>query len=155
MERSIVGFHRDAASDWVADLACGHGRHVRHTPPWQDRPWVEDAAAREARVGTPLDCARCDRRELPEGSQELRRTAPFDADSMPAGLRRRHATKAGVWARICVTSGALRCVFHAPLDETQLIEPGLACLVPPEVEHDVTPEGDVTFFLAFLTRRDD
>ena len=26
--------------DWVAVLECGLGRHMRHKPPWEDRPWV-------------------------------------------------------------------------------------------------------------------
>ena len=26
--------------DWVAELECGHTQHVRHDPPWTNRPWV-------------------------------------------------------------------------------------------------------------------
>ncbi|WP_372983133.1 DUF3565 domain-containing protein, partial [Marinobacter sediminum] len=22
-------------------MSCGHFQHVRHNPPWQNRPWVE------------------------------------------------------------------------------------------------------------------
>ena len=40
MQRTIIGFHQDAAQEWVADLACGQQQHVRHTPPWLNRPWV-------------------------------------------------------------------------------------------------------------------
>ena len=43
VERPIVGYHRDEEGDWVADLGCGHGQHVRHRPPFQPRPWVLDA----------------------------------------------------------------------------------------------------------------
>ena len=57
--RRIVGFHRDDAAHWVADLECGHGQHVRHEPPLPSRPWVHDAAARRARIGTTLWCVRC------------------------------------------------------------------------------------------------
>ncbi len=32
-ERAIIAFHVDQDGDWVADLECGHTRHVRHTPP--------------------------------------------------------------------------------------------------------------------------
>ncbi|PYU03922.1 MAG: hypothetical protein DMG34_11865 [Acidobacteria bacterium] len=32
-ERKILGFHQDEHRDWVADLECGHTRHVRHNPP--------------------------------------------------------------------------------------------------------------------------
>ena len=33
MQQAILGFHLDEENDWVADLACGHGQHVRHNPP--------------------------------------------------------------------------------------------------------------------------
>jgi hypothetical protein len=55
-----VGFHQDEVCDWVADLECGHGQHVRHHPPWSQRPWVTSAAGREQRIGTTLDCRLCD-----------------------------------------------------------------------------------------------
>ncbi len=61
MERRITGFRPDEEGQWVAELACGHTVHVRHDPPWQVRPWVLKRAERDARVGTLLDCVRCDR----------------------------------------------------------------------------------------------
>ncbi len=60
MERAIVGFHRDEAGDWVAELDCGHGRHVRHRPPWELRPWVLTCEGRESHLGFRLTCPKCD-----------------------------------------------------------------------------------------------
>lgn len=60
MRRRIVGFHPDEEGHWVADLECGHTQHVRHDPPWQERPWVTTPAGRSARLGFPLDCRDCD-----------------------------------------------------------------------------------------------
>lgn len=57
--RRVVGFHVDDVGDWVADLECGHGQHVRHNPPWQLRPWVLTEAGRAAKLGMELACARC------------------------------------------------------------------------------------------------
>jgi hypothetical protein len=57
--RRIVGFHTDPDGDWVADLDCGHGQHVRHDPPWQNRPWVLTAEGRERFIGTFLLCVKC------------------------------------------------------------------------------------------------
>ena len=60
MERAITGFHQDERGDWVAELACGHGQHVRHRPPWQLRPWVVTEEGRRAHLGVIPDCRRCD-----------------------------------------------------------------------------------------------
>ncbi|MGB7211358.1 MAG: DUF3565 domain-containing protein [Gemmatimonadales bacterium] len=60
MQRAITGFHRDDEGHWVAELACGHGQHVRHDPPWQVREWVTTLEGRAGRIGTLLECRRCD-----------------------------------------------------------------------------------------------
>jgi hypothetical protein len=59
-EQAIVGFHRDEQGEWVAELECGHGQHVRHRPPWELRPWVMNEEGRWAHLGKVLRCARCD-----------------------------------------------------------------------------------------------
>jgi hypothetical protein len=65
MERCIVGFHRDEEGDWVAELDCGHGQHMRHNPPWQLRPWTTTEQGRAARLGATVNCLKCDRNEPP------------------------------------------------------------------------------------------
>jgi Protein of unknown function (DUF3565) len=60
LERQIIGFHQDEQGDWVADLECGHTQHVRHNPPWIDRPWVTTPQGRQSRLGMPLDCRACE-----------------------------------------------------------------------------------------------
>ena len=55
MQQAIVGFHLDEENHWVADLACGHGQHVRHDPPWQNRPWVLREQGRREKLGVMLD----------------------------------------------------------------------------------------------------
>ncbi len=60
MKQPIVGFHKDEEDDWVADLKCGHTRHVRHNPPWQLRSWVVTKEGRKSKLGMELDCAKCD-----------------------------------------------------------------------------------------------
>ena len=152
MQRSIVGFHQDEASDWVAELVCGHPQHVRHAPPFQDRAWVTSEAGRRARIGERLDCVRCDRRELPAGFEAYRRTPVFDSASVPKALLSRHGTKPGVWALIHVLEGRLRYRLHEPFDEEQELDPTAPGVVLPGVEHDVTPLGDARFFVEFHRR---
>jgi hypothetical protein len=63
MRRAVVDFYQDEKGDWVARLECGHGLHVRHTPPWMVREWVVTEAGRAQRIGTLMECKRCDDEE--------------------------------------------------------------------------------------------
>jgi len=58
-ERATIEFHRDQENHWVADLECGHCRHVRHDPPWQNREWVTSLENRRKRIGQMLVCKKC------------------------------------------------------------------------------------------------
>ena len=58
-----IGFgvlYADEIGDWVARLECGHNQHVRHNPPWQNRPWIEHEQSRLQNIGVLLDCKKCD-----------------------------------------------------------------------------------------------
>lgn len=66
MERPIVGFHVDEENHWVAELACGHYQHVRHNPPWTERPWVLTEEGRTGMLGALLDCKKCDSGAAPD-----------------------------------------------------------------------------------------
>ena len=63
IEQAIIGFHQDEFDDWVADLKCGHGQHVRHRPPWQLRAWVISEEGRASYMGQMLRCKKCERGE--------------------------------------------------------------------------------------------
>ena len=56
MQRRITGYHQDEEGDWIAELECGHQQHVRHNPPWVNRPWVTTAEGQTAALGAALDC---------------------------------------------------------------------------------------------------
>ena len=55
MQQAIVGFHLDKENHWVAEFTCGHTQHVRHDPPWQNRPWVLTEQGRLEKIGVLLD----------------------------------------------------------------------------------------------------
>ncbi|HEY2377002.1 MAG TPA: DUF3565 domain-containing protein [Gemmatimonadaceae bacterium] len=57
--RRIAGFHADEEQHWVAELECGHSIHMRHDPPWQNRPWVLTADGRARMVGATVACKQC------------------------------------------------------------------------------------------------
>jgi tellurite resistance-related uncharacterized protein len=145
----IVGFHQDPEGDWVAELACGHAQHMRHRPPWQERPWVESEAGRVAKLGAPIVCPSCAMPELPEDAQEYRRTVTFTEDTVPEGLLRAHRTKPGVWARIVVEAGQLEYTLESS-QSTFTLAPGRPGVAPPEALHHVRASGPVRFHVVFL-----
>jgi tellurite resistance-related uncharacterized protein len=148
MNRPIVGFRTDEEGDWVALLSCGHPQHVRHRPPFTERPWVTTAEGRRSKLGQMLGCVRCDALELPAGFVAYRQTGVFTEETVPAALRADHTTKAGVWARIVVLEGRLRYRVAALGVDVELA-PDRAGIVPPEVPHQVEPLGRVRFFVEF------
>lgn len=58
--RAITGFYEDVEGHFVAILECGHEQHVRHRPPFSERPWVLTAEGRQSKVGTLIVCRACD-----------------------------------------------------------------------------------------------
>ncbi|HPE61025.1 MAG: DUF3565 domain-containing protein [Thiothrix sp.] len=66
MEQPITAYHTDEEGDWVAELACGHFQHVRHRPPWFNRPWVITPEGRKCMLGRKLACRKCDEEAPPD-----------------------------------------------------------------------------------------
>jgi tellurite resistance-related uncharacterized protein len=89
-------------------------------------------------------------KSLPSNVVPYRRTREFNEATVPAALRRRHTTKAGVWGRICVLEGALRYRILEPVLEEHTLSVERHGIVEPEVPHEVEPLGAVRFFVEFL-----
>ena len=152
MLRTITGFRQDEVGDWVAELSCLHDQHMRHRPPFQDRPWVVSAAGRAGRVGAEVDCPLCDRAELPAGLAVVRTLGPFDEETVPPGLRRAHRIPAGTWGLLRVRAGSLELRMDtAPPTERRLVG-GDCHPIPPGVDHDVTTSGPVQLQVELLRR---
>jgi hypothetical protein len=60
VEQRITGFATDEEGHWVAELACGHRQHMRHRPPFENRPWVTTPEGRASRLGVSVTCRKCD-----------------------------------------------------------------------------------------------
>ena len=69
-----------------------------------------------------------------------RSTPVFDQDTLPAALRARHNTKAGVWGVIRVLEGELQLTYLEP-ESSVVLTPARPGLVQPEQPHFVTPRG--------------
>ena len=78
-------------------------------------------------------------------------TPVFDENTLPAGLRREHRTKAGVWGVIRVLEGQLRYRVLDPISETilDLEHPGF---VLPDQPHMVEPLGVMRMQVEFYDR---
>jgi len=150
VQRSIVGFHQDDDGDWVAELSCLHNQHVRHRPPFQDRPWVIDAAGRSARLGATLDCPLCDRAELPEGLSLARVAGPFDAATLPAALQRAHRVAERTWGRLVVLDGSVGFTMEVDPPLAIELDAGDSQPIPPDVPHALTLQGPVRLTVEFL-----
>lgn len=152
VNRTITGFHRDDADDWVAELDCGHRQHMRHNPPFTERAWVESEDRRNDKLGERIECRLCDRLEMPEGVAAYRTTPDFDVNTVPSGLLRNHTTKTGVWGRIKVLAGTVRYMTEAPAARTIRLEAGDNAAIPPELPHRVELSTDAKFHVVFLKR---
>jgi tellurite resistance-related uncharacterized protein len=92
-------------------------------------------------------------RALPPDAVAYKRTAEFSESTVPAGLRSRHTTRAGVWARIRVIEGELRYRILEPNVEEHLLRADAPGIVEPEVPHELEVVGPVRFFVEFLRRQ--
>jgi len=72
MKQAISGYHKDELDDWVAQLQCGHFQHVRHHPPFINRPWVVTQKGRDGMLGYRLNCKKCDQGKAKDTLQSRR-----------------------------------------------------------------------------------
>ncbi len=150
MIRTIDEFRQDATGDWIAELSCAHGQHVRHRPPWSQRFWVQSEAGRASRVGQPLDCPLCDRAELPIGLKVVRSVGPFDEVSLPKGLRKDHRVADRTWAQVRVIGGSIGFSMRTAPPMTIRLEAGGSQAIPPGVPHALEVLGPVQVVIDFL-----
>jgi hypothetical protein len=123
VQRSILGFHQDEDGDWVAELSCLHNQHLRHRPPFQERPWSW-TTPNGWRASEHHSLARCATgRRCPKGLTLLRTAGPFDTDTLPAGLRTWHRVAEGTWGCLRVLEGSVGFV----MDLEPFLEARLTC----------------------------
>lgn len=153
MKRTVTGFHRDAEGDWVAELSCLHGQHVRHRPPFQMRPWTLTEDGRRSRLGAEVNCPLCDRCELPDGLEPLRSLGPFDETTVPDGLRRSHRLPEGTWGVLRLLDGRLGIHLDVEGGIDRRLTAGDTQVLPPGVAHHVTIDSPVRLAVDLLGRR--
>ena len=141
MIRTIDGFHADDDGDWVAELSCLHGQHVRHQPPFRERPWVLTEEGRASRIGAELDCPLCDRAELPDDLREARTAGPFDEETLPAALQADHVVAERTWGLLRVLAGTVGFEMATDPPIVRELATGEEQPIPPGVTHRVRLRG--------------
>ena len=89
---------------------------------------------------------------LPSDVRAYHRTPEFTEASVPAGLLKSHATKAGTWGFIHILAGELLLRFtDERRREAELrLRPGdRSGVIEPTISHEVRPLGPVRFFVEF------
>lgn len=89
--------------------------------------------------------------EVPPASIPYRCTPVYNEQTLPAGLRREHRTKAGVWGVIRLIEGRVRFQVLDPASEV-FLEPGRPGLVLPDTPHLVEPLGPMLMQVEFYDR---
>lgn len=149
MKRKIIGFYQDEYQDWAARLDCCHGQHVRHNPPFTIREWTQSEAGRNARLGTTLQCLKCDRLEWPDGLATVDRTPEFTDVTVPSSLTRHHTTTTGVWGRIHVLEGELLYLVNEPLMQETWLTPAESGVIAPGMRYAIKVDKPVRFYIEY------
>lgn len=152
MIRTIDGFHQDDEGDWVAELSCLHNQHVRHNPPFQERPWATSEAGRAERLGSPIECPLCDRLELPADLIVVRTAGPFDAETLPPALQRSHLVAERTWGVLRVLDGAVVFAIETAPPISIRLSQGEEQPIPPGVPHLVRVDEPVRLAIDFLVK---
>ncbi|MGV8855022.1 MAG: DUF1971 domain-containing protein [Devosia sp.] len=135
------------ASDRQVDIAREMAAFIAPRPGFTQHPLTVKAAEhmtdimdRAARFGAPA-----------LSLVPYKITPIFDENTLPAGLRREHRTKVGVWGVIRVLEGRLRYCVLDPLSQL-VLEPGVPGLVLPEQPHRVEPLGPMRMQVEFYNQ---
>ncbi len=86
-------------------------------------------------------------------SKPYKSTPVFDAKTLPAGLRRAHSTKPGVWGVIRVLEGAVCYHVEDGSAPPALLTPATPGLIHPEQLHHVEPVGAMRMQVEFYDHR--
>jgi len=89
------------------------------------------------------------RGDLPADVTAYRMIGPFDAQTLPAGLRGEHRLKEGAWGLLTLTEGAIRFVWDDERGGAEDLTAPAKHVVPPQVPHHVEGHGPFSLTIAF------
>lgn len=80
--------------------------------------------------------------------EPYKKTPEFDQETLPAGIRNAHSTKAGVWGLLRVLEGEVDLIFHEPQRSVR-VSAGHPATIPPEAVHHVEVKGPMRMQVEF------
>ena len=89
---------------------------------------------------------------LPPEVEPYRTIGPFDAETLPAGLRRTHSLKEGSWGRIDLLSGELTFTWEDDQGGEERLCAPAELVVPPQAAHHVEPAGQIELTITFYRK---
>jgi tellurite resistance-related uncharacterized protein len=76
-------------------------------------------------------------------------TPVFTEATVPTSLQAAHATKPGVWGKLCVLTGGLDFVLEGTKPVVTSVSQGQHAVIEPTVRHHVQVDQPVTFKVEF------
>lgn len=104
--------------------------------------------AKASNIGESLKLALFFRLGKDAPPQPYKLTAVWDENTLPAAVRNRHNTKAGVWGLLTVIEGAVDLVFEESGRRVH-VTPGQPGEIPPEEWHHVEVSGPMKMQVGF------
>lgn len=92
------------------------------------------------------------RGDLPAGTAAYRTIGPFDAETLPVGLRAEHRLKEGTWGLLELSEGTLRFVWDDEIGGIDDLTAPAALIVPPRALHHVEGGASLTLTITFYRR---
>lgn len=86
---------------------------------------------------------------LPAEAEPYRTIGPFDAETLPKGLRAEHNLKAGAWGLLALSEGSLKFVWDDEEGGAHELAAPAELVVPPLVRHHVEGEGPFVLTITF------
>jgi tellurite resistance-related uncharacterized protein len=109
---------------------------------------------RRSRLGAEVECARCDRCELPSGLRVARTLGPLDEATVPEALRRAHRLPEGTWGLIRVLDGSAVVTLQAEPAAPRRLAAGDTQALPPGLAHRLSIGGPVVLIVELLVGAD-
>lgn len=87
--------------------------------------------------------------QLPVDATCYKTVGPFDADSLPEGLKREHRLKAGTWGLLTLMEGEVAFVWDDEEGGEDVLRAPATIVVPPEIPHHLRLVGPFRLGIGF------